>query len=58
MIASIGIVFKICIQKIGEKEDFQDNKHYEKFNQDDRPYQFPPFRHVGKSFSIEPEYSV
>lgn len=58
MIASIGIVFKICIQKIGKKEDFQDNKHYEKFNQDYRPNQFSPFRHVGKSLSVEPEYFV
>lgn len=35
MIAPINISFKVCIQKIGKKEDLQNDKHHEKFDQND-----------------------
>jgi len=56
MIAPLGIVFKMGIQKIGEEEDFQDHKHYEKFDNNNQPGLFSPFGQVGKSLSIKQEY--
>lgn len=46
MIASVSIVFKVCFQKIGKEEDFQDHKHHEKFDQNDQPHLLSPFWHV------------
>jgi hypothetical protein len=56
MIAAVGVVAKIRLQKIGEKEDFQDNKHDEKFDQNDQPNLFSPFGHVGKSIAVKSYY--
>lgn len=53
MIASLGIGFKVCIQEIGKEEDFKDNKHHEKFDNNNQPSLLPPFWHVGKSLQIK-----
>jgi len=42
MIAPIRIVIKIRFQEIGEKENFQDNEHDKKLDQDDQPNLFTP----------------
>ena len=56
MIASLGIVFKICVQKIGKEEDFQDYKHHEKFDPNNQPRLFSPLGHGGKSFFVKSKY--
>ena len=56
MIASLSIVFKVCIQKIGKEEYFQYNKHHEKFDDNHHPHLFPPLGYVGKSISVKPVY--
>ena len=56
MIATFGIVFKVRLQKIGEKEYFQDDEHDEKFDQDNQPNLFSPFGHIGKSVTVKPYY--
>lgn len=42
MIAPVSIGLIICFQKIGEKEDFQNNKHDKKFYNDYQPCLFTP----------------
>ena len=42
MIAPIRIVIKICFQEIGEKENFQDDEHDKKLDQDNQPNLFTP----------------
>lgn len=53
MIATISIIIKICLQKIWEKENFQDNEHDKKLDQDDQPNLFPPAGHFTKTFGIK-----
>ena len=53
MVAPILVGVKIGFQKIGEKENFQDGKHYKQFNQDDNPYLLAPFAHIFKSIEIK-----
>ncbi len=55
MIAAVGVVAEVRLQKIGKKEDFQDNEQDEKFDEDDKPNLFSPFGQVGKSFKVKPE---
>jgi hypothetical protein len=45
MIASIGIIFKVCFQKIRKEKDFQDCKHDEQLYQDNQPDLLSPFGH-------------
>jgi len=40
--ASVRIVIKIRLQKIGKEKDFKDNKHDKKLDQDDQPNLFAP----------------
>jgi len=42
MITPIRIVIKIRFQEIGKEKNFKDNKHDEKFDQDDQPNLFTP----------------
>jgi hypothetical protein len=56
MVASFGIVFKVGIEKIGKEEDFQNNKHDEKFDRNDHPRLFAPVGHMGKSIFIKQKY--
>jgi hypothetical protein len=56
VIASISIGFKVRLQKIREKENFQNNKHDEKLNQNNQPNLLSPLGHGRKTFGIEPEY--
>lgn len=42
MIASVLIRFEVSLQKIGEEENFQDNEHDEKLDQNDQPHLFAP----------------
>jgi hypothetical protein len=46
MIAPISIVVKICLQEIRKKEDFKDNEHDKKLDQDDQPNLLAPFGKV------------
>ena len=55
MIAPVGIVVEICLQEILEKENFQDNKHDEKLDQDHQPNLFAPTGKIGKSIKVKPE---
>lgn len=56
MIAAVGVVVEVRLQKIGEKEDFQDDEHDEKFDQNNQPNLFPPFGKIGKSVAVKPYY--
>jgi hypothetical protein len=56
MVAPLGIGFKMGIQKIGEKEDFQNHKHHKKLDHNDQPGLFAPGGHVGKAFPVKQEY--
>jgi hypothetical protein len=42
VIASIRIVIKIRLQKIGKEKDFKDNEHDKKLDQDNQPNLFAP----------------
>ena len=54
MIASVGVVFKVCLQEIGEEKYFQYHKHHEKFDQNNKPHLLSPFGHIGESLSVKP----
>ena len=53
MLASFFIGGEIGFQKIGEKEDFQNDKHDEKFDKDDNPHLATPITHVFKTPDIK-----
>ena len=53
MLASCFVGLKICFQKIGEKEYFQNSKHDKKFDENDNPNLFAPVIQVFKSADIE-----
>jgi hypothetical protein len=55
MIAPISVIVKIGLQEIREKEDFQDNEHDKKLNQNDQPNLFPPAGKVRKPIIVKPE---
>lgn len=42
MVAPLNIIVKICLQKIREKENFQDNEQDKKLDQNDQPNLFAP----------------
>jgi len=44
--ASVRIVIKIRLQKIGKEKDFKDNEHDKKLDQDDQPNLFAPLGKV------------
>lgn len=58
MIAAVIIILEIGLQKIGKEENFQNHEHYKKFDEDDQPNLFPPFRHIGKTVTVKPKYSL
>ncbi len=55
MIATISVILEICLQKIREKEEFQNKKQDEELDQDDQPNLFPPPGKVRKSIKVKPE---
>ena len=55
MFASIRIVIKIRLQKIGKEKDFKDNEHDKKLDQYDQPNLFAPSGKVWKSIIVKPE---
>lgn len=56
MIAAVSVVAEVRLQKIGKKEDFQNDEHDEKFDQNNQPNLFSPFGHIGKSVAVKPYY--
>jgi len=56
MIGPLFISLKIRTKVIGEKEQFQDGKNDQEFNQDNLP-QGPAYRHGLKSILVEGKYS-
>ncbi len=55
MIAPFLIVAKIGLQKIWEEEDFKDDEHDKKLDQNNQPNLFAPAGKVYKPFLIKPE---
>jgi hypothetical protein len=53
VVSAIFVSFKICIQKVWEKEKFQDEKHDEQLYQDDYPNLLPPPAHITKTIVIQ-----
>ncbi len=53
MIASILISFKISFQEIRKEENFQDNEHDEKLDQNNQPHLFAPAGKIGETFDIK-----
>lgn len=52
MITPICIIVKIGFQKIRKKEDFQDNEHDKKLDQNDQPNLFSPTGKVRKPIIV------
>ncbi len=46
MIASVLIGFKVRLQEIRKEENLKDNKHDEKFDQDNQPNLLAPSRKI------------
>ena len=55
MFASVRIVIKIRLQKIGKEKDFQNYKQNEKLDEYDQPNLFTPAGKVWKSIIVKPE---
>jgi hypothetical protein len=53
MFASFLIGFKVAFQKIREKENFQNDKHDEQFDNDNQPNLPAPVAHVFKAADIK-----
>ncbi len=53
MVASFRIIFKIGLQKIGEKEYFQDYEKHKEFDQNNQPNLLSPSGKIGKSFTVK-----
>jgi hypothetical protein len=53
VVAPISVIVKVGLQKIGEKEDFQDDKHDEELNQNDQPNLLSPAWHRTETFGIK-----
>lgn len=53
MVTAFAVVPEIGFKEIGEKENFQDDKHDEQFNQDNQPDLFAPGWHFTKTFGIK-----
>lgn len=51
----IGIVLEICLQKIGEKENFQNEEHHKKLDQHYQPGLPGPGRKIGKPIAVKTE---
>lgn len=58
MIAAVIVVLEVRLQEIGKEEYFQDHEHDKKFDKDDQPNLLSPFGHIGKTFTVKPEYSL
>jgi hypothetical protein len=61
VLASFLVGVEICFQKIGEKEDFQDNKHDKQFYKNDKPHLAAPVAHVFKAADVKlpnPDYDI
>jgi len=55
MIGPFLIAFEITFEQVRKKEELQNRKHDEEFNQDNPP-EFPSPGHIPKALQIETEY--
>ena len=53
MTTSVLICFKVCLQEIGEEEDFKDKEHDKKLDQNDQPHLFAPSGKARKALDIK-----
>jgi hypothetical protein len=61
MLAAFLVGVEIYFKEIGEKENFQNNKHYKQFNKDDCPHLATSLAKVLKTTEIKlpnPDYDV